>query len=209
MASAAVQVRVLELVLAEAPEQVLLLELELVQVPELEPVPGQIPSGSEAAAERAEAAVQVLPPSLQSAALPALVASLPAEAVASVLPAEAVVRAELPAEAAAEAAAQSAAEERSAAAVEQLVQTDSAYIPDHQSLHVLPLPSSDTYRTSAVLPDMPDSPGSSDLQDSSDSPGPSDLQDSPDLQGFPPPVFHRYGRRLRPAQSRSDTINTS
>jgi len=204
MASAAAPVQVLELaperapvqvlaevqerapvqVLAEVPERALLLEQELAEVPELEPVPGQIPSGSEAAAERAEAAVQVLPPSLQSAALPALVASLPAEAV---------VRAVLPAEA----VAQSAAEERSAAAVEQQVQTDSAYIPDHQSLHVLPLPSSDTYRTSAVLPDMPDSPGSS------------DLQDSPDLQGFPPPVFHRYGRRLRPAQSRSDTINTS
>ena len=84
MASAAAPVRVLELVperallleqvLAEAPEQALLLEQELVQVPELEPVPGQIPSGSEAAAERAEAAVQVLPPSLQSAALPASVA---------------------------------------------------------------------------------------------------------------------------------------
>ena len=162
MASAAAPVREPELVperalllvrvLAEAPGQALLLEQELVQVPELEPVPGQIPSGSEAAAERAEAAVQVLPPSLQSAALPALVALLPAEAVAqAVLPAEAVVRAELPAEAVvraelpAEAVAQSVVEERSAVAVEQLVQTDSAYTPDHQSLHVLPLPSSDTY----------------------------------------------------------------
>ena len=154
MASAAAPVRVLELVPERAllleqvlvPEQALLLELELVLVPELEPVPGQIPSGSEAAAERAEAAVQVLPPSLQSAALSALVASLPAAAAAqAVLPAEAVVRAELPAEAATAAAAQSAAEERSAVAVEQLVQTDSAYTPDHQSLHVLPLPSSDTY----------------------------------------------------------------
>ena len=63
-------------------------------MPELVPVPGQIPSGSEAAAERAEAAVQVLPPSLQSAALSALVASLPAEWLA-----EAAARAELPAEA--------------------------------------------------------------------------------------------------------------
>lgn len=76
MASAAAPVRVLEL----APEQALLLEqvlaeaLEQALLLELEPVPGQIPSGSEAAAERAEAAVQVLPPSLQSAALPASVA---------------------------------------------------------------------------------------------------------------------------------------